>query len=199
MQWTDVTAFRTHRSVRQVPRDNVAGRSNTMVNYYTLEEAARVLQTTPDKLREMANRKEIRAFQDRGTLRFRSQEINEMARAQGLGSDPELQPRETPPAKGGAGRPTVHVPQERIDLDLEDDSDEEVPLGKEKPAKGSSSGSGQPSPRPGVPTSSPFELSSTDLPHDKAKAEARKPEAGKPEDKKGDTDSSSDFELTPYD
>jgi excisionase family DNA binding protein len=128
-----------------------------MVNYYTLEEAARILQTTPDKLRDMANRKEIRAFQDRGTLRFRAQEINELARAQGLGSDPELQPREAPPAKGAGGKPTVHVPQERIDLNLEDDSDEEVPLGREK-AKGSSSGSGSSSPvspRPGGAKSPP--------------------------------------------
>src|SRR5262249_43105091 len=62
-----------------------------MVNYYTLEEAAKILQTTPDKLREMANRKEVRAFQDRGTLRFRAAEIDELARARGLGSDAEVQ------------------------------------------------------------------------------------------------------------
>src|SRR5262249_59428705 len=62
-----------------------------MVNYYTLEEAAKILQTTPDKLREMANRKEVRAFQDRGSLRFRAAEIDEIARARGLGSDVEVQ------------------------------------------------------------------------------------------------------------
>src|SRR5262249_49758696 len=72
------------------PRSQEAGRSN-MVNYYTLEEAAKILQTTPDKLREMANRKEVRAFQDRGTLRFRAAEIDEIARAKGLGSDHEVQ------------------------------------------------------------------------------------------------------------
>src|SRR5262245_30729600 len=62
-----------------------------MVQYYTLEEAAKVLQTSPDKLREMANRKEVRAFQDRGSLRFRAAEIDELARARGLGSDAEVQ------------------------------------------------------------------------------------------------------------
>src|SRR6516225_5056980 len=63
----------------------------TMVQYYTLEQAAQILRTTPDKLKEMAKRNEVRAFQDRGTLRFRAQEIDELARARGLGSDAGLQ------------------------------------------------------------------------------------------------------------
>jgi excisionase family DNA binding protein len=62
-----------------------------MQQYYTLDEAAKILHTTPDKVKEMAKKGEVRAFQDRGTLRFRSQEIVEVARARGLGSDPELQ------------------------------------------------------------------------------------------------------------
>src|SRR4051794_8852548 len=61
-----------------------------MVQYYTLEEAAKLLHTTPEKLKEMAKNGELRPFQDRGNLRFRSQEINELARARGFGSDPEL-------------------------------------------------------------------------------------------------------------
>jgi excisionase family DNA binding protein len=83
-----------------------------MQQYYTLEEAARVLQKTPDELKEMAKKNELRAFQDRGTWRFRAQEINERARALGLGSDPELQPGE--PVKADAHKA------------------EEVPLGEEK-------------------------------------------------------------------
>ena len=39
-----------------------------MVHYYTLEEAAKVLKTTPDALKEMARKKEVRAFQDRGSV-----------------------------------------------------------------------------------------------------------------------------------
>ncbi len=61
-----------------------------MVQYYTLEQAAQLLQMTPDQLREMVRQNKIRAFQDRGTLRFRAQEIDELARVQGLGSDPGL-------------------------------------------------------------------------------------------------------------
>ena len=62
-----------------------------MVQYYTLDQAAQLLRVTPDQLREMVNSRKVRAFQDRGTLRFRTQDIDEMARAQGLGSDAELQ------------------------------------------------------------------------------------------------------------
>jgi len=73
-----------------------------MVQYYTLEQAAQLLRTTPDQLKEMAKKNEVRAFQDRGTLRFRSQEIDELARSRGLGSDPDLQLGEAKAAKPGA-------------------------------------------------------------------------------------------------
>ncbi|HEV3203846.1 MAG TPA: helix-turn-helix domain-containing protein [Gemmataceae bacterium] len=59
--------------------------------YYTLEEAARILGMDPEKLGHMAQRREIRAFADRGTWRFRTQDVEELARRSGLGSDPELQ------------------------------------------------------------------------------------------------------------
>jgi len=49
-----------------------------MVQYYTLEQAATLLRTTAEHLKEMARKGEVRAFQDRGTLRFRSQEIDEL-------------------------------------------------------------------------------------------------------------------------
>ena len=62
-----------------------------MVQYYTLQEAAARLQVSPEQLKEMAKKNEVRAFQDRGTLRFRAQEIDELARVRGLSSDPELQ------------------------------------------------------------------------------------------------------------
>src|SRR5580704_8521272 len=72
-----------------------------MVQYYTLEQAAQLLRITPDKLKEMVKQGKIRAFQDRGTLRFRTQEIDELARSQG-GSDPELPLGEAPAAKSGS-------------------------------------------------------------------------------------------------
>jgi excisionase family DNA binding protein len=72
-----------------------------MVQYYTLDQAAQLLRVTPDQLREMVNSRKVRAFQDRGTLRFRTQDIDEMARSQGMGSDAELQMgKGAPPTPG---------------------------------------------------------------------------------------------------
>ncbi len=127
-----------------------------MVQYYTLEQAAQILQTTPDKLKEMAKKNEVRAFQDRGNLRFRAQEIDELARARGLGSDPALPLGEA--AKGGPASPSPRKkskipPQEPLAL-VEDD---EAPIGEPSSSSGrggpASSGRGGPpssgkSPRP---------------------------------------------------
>src|SRR3954471_23288576 len=98
--------------------------SRAMPQYYTLEEAASKLQMSPDELREMAKRKQVRAFQDRGSWRFRAQEIDELARERGLGSDPELQfgdatqavPR---PPKSGAKSPPPDEERIAIDFNLE--------------------------------------------------------------------------------
>lgn len=73
--------------------------------YYTLDEASRVLGMAPDKLSLMAQRREIRAFADRGTWRFRTQDVEEMARRLGRGSSPDLQlgDVEAPPSGPGSG------------------------------------------------------------------------------------------------
>lgn len=68
-------------------------------DFYTLEEAAKRLGLPREKLTEMANKREIRAFMDRGTLRFRRAEIEELARRRGLASDVEL-----PLGDSGAGQ-----------------------------------------------------------------------------------------------
>jgi len=123
-----------------------------MPQYYTLEEAASKLQMSPDELREMAKRKQVRAFQDRGSWRFRSQEIDEMARERGLGSDPELQfgdatqavPR--PPKSGPKSPPPDD--EERIAIDFNLDSGES-PAPKTPP----SSRSGKQGPRSPAPKS----------------------------------------------
>jgi excisionase family DNA binding protein len=116
--------------------------------YYTLEEAARILQVNPEQLKEMARKKEIRAFQDRSGWRFRSQEIDELARERGFGSDPELPLGEAVKAKpGDSGRAG-----EVFNFSL--DESDEVPLGKqpvstEKPSRsgsGSKKGSSPKSP-----------------------------------------------------
>lgn len=46
-----------------------------MSNYYSLEDAAAKLNMSVDALRELAKKREIRSFQDRGTLRFKSEDI----------------------------------------------------------------------------------------------------------------------------
>ena len=74
-----------------------------MVQFYTLEEAARMLGISPDDLKKMAQRNEIRHFSDRGSMRFRAQEIEELARRRGRGSDPELQIAD-PPSSGRGKR-----------------------------------------------------------------------------------------------
>ncbi|MER3415745.1 MAG: hypothetical protein C4297_05975 [Gemmataceae bacterium] len=71
--------------------------------FYSLEEAARRLDMSPQELAQKAQRREIRAFADRGTWRFRVQDIEELARQRGLGSDPGLQPADT----GGQQVPDV--------------------------------------------------------------------------------------------
>jgi hypothetical protein len=58
--------------------------------YYNLAEAAQVLGMSAEELRGMAQRNQIRSFQDRGTLRFRMQDVQELARRRGASSDPGL-------------------------------------------------------------------------------------------------------------
>ncbi|MGC8640922.1 MAG: hypothetical protein ACP5XB_13725 [Isosphaeraceae bacterium] len=61
-----------------------------MAQFYTLEEAARVLGMNADELKSKAQHREIRAFLDGGSWRFRVVDIDELARHRGLGSDAEL-------------------------------------------------------------------------------------------------------------
>src|SRR4051794_8842808 len=102
-----------------------------MPQFYTLEEAARVLQTTPDKVKEMARKNELRGFQDRGNLRFRAQEVDEAARRMGLGSEPDLQLGEAKPTQlATPGRkPTQAQPDEEpLDLPLGGDEGADAPI-----------------------------------------------------------------------
>lgn len=58
--------------------------------YFSLEEAARALGISTEELNGMRERSEIRAFADRGTWKFRSQDVQEAARQRGLGSSPDM-------------------------------------------------------------------------------------------------------------
>ena len=67
--------------------------------YFTLQEAAEFLHIGADELKQIAQRKEIRSFQDRGTLRFRVQDVHELGRQRGAGSsDPDLMLHDPLPA-----------------------------------------------------------------------------------------------------
>ena len=61
-----------------------------MAQFYTLEEAARVLGMNPEDLKVKAQQREVRAFMDSGSWQFRVADIDELARRRGLGSDPDL-------------------------------------------------------------------------------------------------------------
>ncbi len=62
-----------------------------MAKFYTLDEAARVLGVDPQMLTAKAQSREVRAFLDGGSWRFRVADIDELARQQGLGSNAEPQ------------------------------------------------------------------------------------------------------------
>jgi hypothetical protein len=61
-----------------------------MPQFYTLEEAARVLGMNPEELKAKAQHREVRAFMDSGSWRFRVADVDELARRRGMGSDPDL-------------------------------------------------------------------------------------------------------------
>jgi excisionase family DNA binding protein len=126
--------------------------------YYTLEQAAQVLGIPVDQLKMLARKQEIRAFQDRGTWRFRAQDIQEMARRRGIGSDPELPlgqaappaPGSSPTPRSGAGKSSPGPKKREPEVfNLAEDSSTSV--GKEVPGgRPGSSKTGQPrTPPPG--------------------------------------------------
>lgn len=94
-----------------------------MAQFYTLEEAARVLGMSPEELKAKAQHREVRAFLDGGSWRFRVADVDELARRRGLGSDAELHlsDLEVPASQGepdldlsefamGAARPDLGQP-----------------------------------------------------------------------------------------
>jgi excisionase family DNA binding protein len=76
--------------------------------YLTLEEAARLLGMAPDELVRLRERSEIRGFADRGTWKFRSEDVEEFARSRDADSSPEVPimddtPSRRTPAAGESG------------------------------------------------------------------------------------------------
>lgn len=95
-----------------------------MAQFYTLEEAARVLGLSAEELKAKAQHREIRAFLDGGSWRFRVVDIDELARQRGLGSDAELR-------LSDLEVPAVESPSDLDNLDLS-----EFQLGTAKPDLG---------------------------------------------------------------
>jgi excisionase family DNA binding protein len=71
--------------------------------YLTLEEAAHQLGMAPDELVRLRERSEIRGFADRGTWKFKSEDVEEFARSRDADSSPEVPILDdTPKPKVGA-------------------------------------------------------------------------------------------------
>src|SRR5262245_12054124 len=100
-----------------------------MVQYYTLDEAAKILQMSQDDVKKMAEDKKLRSFRDRGTLRFRAQEIQELAREIGLGSNPDLQLGEVPPIKKSNSPTPAKTAPEVFEFKLGTDDSDQVEIG----------------------------------------------------------------------
>jgi excisionase family DNA binding protein len=179
--------------------------------YYNLEEAASKLGISADELREMAKKKQIRAFQDKGNWRFRASEIDERARQMGGGSEPDLtladsakksdsgkkapDPAKKAPAKTKQPSDADVLP---VDFQLED----EVQLGHETPTGGPSSstrGAKTPAPKSAsdsdvrlVPDSGELNIDSDVKLDDPAASKSRGADSGVRIDKAG---SDSDVKL----
>ena len=71
--------------------------------YLTLEEAARQLGMAPDELVRLRERSEIRGFADRGTWKFRSEDVDEFARSRDADSSPDVPIIDDATARKAAG------------------------------------------------------------------------------------------------
>jgi excisionase family DNA binding protein len=118
--------------------------------YYTLPEAAQYLGMSVDELKQMAQKGKIRSFQDRGTLRFRTQDIQELARKRGGTSDPDLALGDAPPPKSSSSKKAPASPKsprkqepspDVFSFDMDSDK---VDLASDLPIPGSAAKSSKP-------------------------------------------------------
>src|SRR5258708_446328 len=92
-------------------------------DFYTLEEAARRLGVSQEQLLQMARPgasgqpPEVRSFMDRGAPRFRKNEVEEVARRHGLGSDADVPLSKTEVVRG-AQPPTEEVATDVFPFEL---------------------------------------------------------------------------------
>ena len=109
-----------------------------MAQFYTLEEAARVLGMSSEELKSKAQHREIRAFLDGGSWRFRVVDIDELARRRGLGSDAELQlsDQEVPAAGGGENLDDLDLSEFQLGVAKPDLANETMDLSASKSSSG---------------------------------------------------------------
>jgi excisionase family DNA binding protein len=170
--------------------------------YYTLEEAAQKLGMSADALREMAKKKEIRAFQDRGNWRFRASDIEEEARRRGADSEPELALGEAKKTKTSSDSDVRLVLDDNISLASDSDvrldepksrnrsadsgvrldrgSDSDVKLVEESKSPSDSDIRLQDSARGNPGSSANIITEEIDLDAEEAKAKAKQSKGGKP-------------------
>ncbi|RUL89255.1 helix-turn-helix domain-containing protein [Tautonia sociabilis] len=92
-----------------------------MAQFYTLEEAARALGMDPEELKSKAQRREVRAFLDSGSWRFRVSDIDELARRSGMGSDPDLSLSDIDLVPEGSGASSSGISSlESAEADIDD-------------------------------------------------------------------------------
>jgi excisionase family DNA binding protein len=154
--------------------------------YFTLQEAAAHLNISLDELKVMAQKGKIRSFQDRGTLRFRIQDIQELARQRGISSEPELVLGDAslPPKKGEGPRspksPTAPKtpPREQVpDVFEFEFDDESVDLGADPSPPASPSKKPSSKPKSGTTPKSGI----------KPRSSAQIPQAKEPPPRSGNT------------
>src|SRR5215472_7088522 len=116
-------------------------RSTSMAQFYTLEEAARVLGMGAEELKGKAQAREVRAFLDGGSWRFRVVDIDELARRRGLGSDAELRlsDLEVPAASGSDEVEELDLSEFQLGVAKPDLGSETMHHGKAAPAAEGSS------------------------------------------------------------
>ena len=116
-----------------------------MAQFYTLEEAARVLGMSPEDLKNKAQHREIRAFLDGGSWRFRVVDVDELARQRGLGSDAELRLSDLDVQGGSSGSQTevgeLDLSEFQIGVPKTDVGGETVDFGQYSKGQGSRMGS----------------------------------------------------------
>lgn len=88
-------------------------------DFYSLEDAAKKLGLTTQELNAMAQHREIRAFADRGTWRFKASEIDELATRRGFVSNPNFRLSDPDVKADTKGAPSDIFSDERAKIQAE--------------------------------------------------------------------------------